>query len=496
LIAEAGELFAGVGELAAFEESAGAAGSALAKTAAGAIISSHIEQMVDSALGKGTYKKAAAEIGTNIDEASSYIQDFEFGYVWGTTAQAKGQRAKEQQRLQLSEKHANEFNARLAQLYLEEHRPENQQHCDCKKEQQDNEVESRHIDPQGSLFIPVEHDIDDTNLVQTGHAKTNVPVVVDASAVTDSKSDPISLRPTLELIGTEDYGSRAAEFIVGLIQHSIEKPTVSIAEFLAKNPKLLQVGKHYLEWAKTVSATNVAPDQVTKVYNGKNIARDKVFKDQQGHFSIVDETGTTEVYTGRAAPRSASKAQLIGLGFVPTLHGVWVGPKSRNNDYPIDLLDTISMMHDIEYNNHGWFYELGDVKYISRLSQNLDRMTWSEAAMARFCISWFSTVGKALAKASGSLRDPTVENKSQVSIDDFFEYLKGATGYQSKPLEGQIMIIDPHAATDDSGRALFYSGLQKRASDLFYEAAPSFGSSGASIGTTSALRSIPVMYLN
>lgn len=77
---------------------------------------------------------------------------------------------------------------------------------------------------------------------------------------------------------------------------------------------------------------------------------------------------------------------LVARGFVPPIWGTWMGPKSPNNKLPegmgaggdprrkFDFLDLASMAHDIEYSKKGWFALEGDLKYIARLTHNMNRM--------------------------------------------------------------------------------------------------------------------------
>ncbi len=455
LLAEVGTVVAEAGSVEALDASVGDFMVGAGKTAVGTYISTHTEEIVDNALGKGTYKKTINDLTNNATLASSFLKDFEFGFDWGQSLNEKNARDKKFKASHpLTQQEAADFNARLAQLYLNEHKPGSAS-CKCDEGKNDSE----------EFFKP------------------GVPVIVGGGSgevITDSNKEPISLRPDIEKIGTQEYGSKVAEFIVKFITHTTETPGKDISELLINNPHLLQVGKHYLDWCATQPVPVSTAVDVTKVYHGHNISKDKVFKDQQGHFSITDETGQVEVYTGRAAPRGASVTQLVGLGYIPPIHGVWCGPKSPNNDFPIDLLDTFSFCHDISYNVNGWFHEHGDDVYISRISQNLNRMGFIEASIARFCVKWFSTVGKALAKVAGSLKEPTSASSEQVPGDDFFEYLKKVAGPPVR--EGQITVSQ--LATSDDGRNDFYIGLQTKAEKSFEELAPRIGGGSGGSGRT------------
>jgi hypothetical protein len=127
-----------------------------------------------------------------------------------------------------------------------------------------------------------------------------------------------------------------------------------------------------------------------------------------------------EVYTGESAPKGTSTLGLIALGFTPPLHGTWMGPNSPNNALPLDLLDTFSMAHDIEYGKKGWFSLEADLKYISRLKNNLHRFDVRSKILAEFAIKWFTTVGYAAAKIKANLPDNVNKVPTNQSGSDFY----------------------------------------------------------------------------
>ena len=123
-------------------------------------------------------------------------------------------------------------------------------------------------------------------------------------------------------------------------------------------------------------------DQIWKVYNGKGI---QVWK-YQGKLYYKDETGFIGSYDGAINLKSTITAQ----GYI------WLGPNSFNNALPVNLLDTIAMIHDTDYDNGGYFNPEADMRFISRCLQNLSRMGGSERLLAVNSSIWFATAGHVL----------------------------------------------------------------------------------------------------
>ena len=114
--------------------------------------------------------------------------------------------------------------------------------------------------------------------------------------------------------------------------------------------------------------------EIKKTCHGRNLGPENVFRDSAGFLSIVDETGVTHRYTGATGTA------------LTTLPGhVWCGPFSKNHDVPSSVLDTFCFLHDISYDSsRGGFFSLeGDLQFLSRVTQNLDRMSLRDRFYAR-----------------------------------------------------------------------------------------------------------------
>lgn len=126
--------------------------------------------------------------------------------------------------------------------------------------------------------------------------------------------------------------------------------------------------------------------EIYQTYNGFNISKDQVKREKVGRlkwFTIDDEKGVPQCWS----------TAYNNYHVIPTIHGNWTGPNSKNKKKPVDLLDTFAMMHDIDYQNSKRFNRIADYKLISRIHQNLHRMEGMELTMAWITLKYFTTVG-------------------------------------------------------------------------------------------------------
>jgi len=158
-----------------------------------------------------------------------------------------------------------------------------------------------------------------------------------------------------------------------------------------------------------------------RIYDGKGINPENVFQNDKGQFCIVNEVNETKCYTGSINP-----------GF-PTLHGVWTGPNSPNNLAPISLLDTYAMLHDIGYDEEGYFdFFDSDLILISRIINNLDRMEPEEREKALVTMNYFSTIGYTLSLFRNGLPSDIDRHPSAIVTNDIFKALSGSNNVLSR----------------------------------------------------------------
>jgi len=142
---------------------------------------------------------------------------------------------------------------------------------------------------------------------------------------------------------------------------------------------------------------------IASVYNGvgMEIAKNIVMKyDPEKkliYFVLTDELGSTSVMY-----------QTTGV-IIPAIHGYFMGPKSPNNNLPVDLVDLFSAFHDQSWENGP--NQTGDYQYISRMTQNYYRMDDTERKYAKIGILYFSTMGHLVTRLVGN--DGSVSSSDQ-----------------------------------------------------------------------------------
>lgn len=159
-------------------------------------------------------------------------------------------------------------------------------------------------------------------------------------------------------------------------------------------------------------------ETIKETYNGRSLRVEDVYVKRyrlpdgtiRDNFAILDETGAEREYTGTQ-------------GSVPTIMkgSYFLGPSSPNNNAPTYLLDMFAMLHDVGYDNAGFFDLYADLQLCSRIEQNMDRFTEFEKPYAIFTLKYFSSLGYLLAnfthKTSLNLSDPVL--KTDAGIFDF-----------------------------------------------------------------------------
>ena len=268
-----------------------------------------------------------------------------------------------------------------------------------------------------------------------------------------------------------------------------------------KDPSSSQIVKSFLGFIATAPTSDATKDPeydaIYRVFNGFNCS---AFINNQGQFCFLNEIGQTEIYSGPAAPLNSDGSQLsvvqtIMAGFTPTLYGTWTGPNSPNNMLPVSInsvtqssgiLDLYSLAHDISYQD-GWFHKRGDLAYISRVKQNIGRMSYKEKAIGIFAIKWFTQVSYLLGNIKGSLglnasqtspdgnpnsqveNPPSMQDLSSIDYGDLFTYI--TKGGDTTSAISSLFSRGPSVPTtlDHTQRDEFYSGLFNGLNQVYAE---------------------------
>jgi len=132
-----------------------------------------------------------------------------------------------------------------------------------------------------------------------------------------------------------------------------------------------------------------------------------------------------------------------------------LGPNSFNNALPVNLLDTIAMIHDTDYDNGGYFNPEADMRFISRCLQNLSRMGGSERLLAVNSSIWFATAGHVLSTYVHPHVVTFEAIRDKFSDDDLYNTIiperKGLGAQQGKT---------PSEIIRKQGQREFYLGVQ------------------------------------
>lgn len=189
--------------------------------------------------------------------------------------------------------------------------------------------------------------------------------------------------------------------------------------------------------------------KIASIYNGKCLAPGKVYQNTKGQFSIVDEVGIINTYTGTS-------------GSVPN-YDTWVGPYGPNDKAPTTLVGVYAFLHDIGYDNLGYFNVTEDLKLLSRISQNFTRMGYQERVVAQVTMQYFSNVGIVL----GALKTKYLpDNIDEVTydtgfggVDDIYSHLIPSSSEDvSEQLKAGRQAV---SKVRDETRTIFYQGLRE-----------------------------------
>jgi hypothetical protein len=234
----------------------------------------------------------------------------------------------------------------------------------------------------------------------------DIPVKKDAESLGHDLGRLISLHTTEQQIsGILSGGQNPKSSLDTLGDVTMYNPSLA---YLV--PKVIQ----YNESIKDIAPTTDEYKKIAAVYNGKVIITQtvqmRIGADGLKEFGGFDEVGKISYY--KENPK----------GFkLPTIQGIWTGPNSPNNALPINLWDTFSYYHDVDYHNNGWFDLQGDYKYISRLTQNMDRFEPDQLTLIKGTIAYFSTIGQTLSRLKGSLSTKVADEViPDTTKDDIF----------------------------------------------------------------------------
>ncbi|KAH9244347.1 hypothetical protein BASA81_018243 [Batrachochytrium salamandrivorans] len=159
--------------------------------------------------------------------------------------------------------------------------------------------------------------------------------------------------------------------------------------------------------------------KIAAVYNGRSIDFSSFSIARNAQTSLIEVTGIDETGAALTLPQTTGT-------ILPAVPGtVFMGPLSANDRLPTEgrVEDYFSFFHDYSWKDQN-FNRLGDLQFISRLSQNLDRVRPENRALVQSTIIYFTNVSLTLGLLKGqksTSREETGDGES--SGEDIFDVL-------------------------------------------------------------------------
>ena len=245
--------------------------------------------------------------------------------------------------------------------------------------------------------------------------------------------------------------SRTKSLLLSSLMSSDGSPNEA---FISKKLNNFLLSSKYIQ---DPDASNKSYDIIASVYDGK-FKTDAYYKD--GFVSLVDETGSLRQYKGSQGTFKIGSAVIEN----PTTIGAYIGPASSNNTLPRlvgtgsnNFLDTLAFLHDISYDEEGYFSIIADQQLVSRVRQNMDKFTGSDYYLAKFVDNWFSTVSPLLSKITNQDESNKLyQNLLYSDPNDLFSFVVGP--FNSYALD--VNLVRAQRLTRNASRSKFYAGLK------------------------------------
>jgi len=165
-------------------------------------------------------------------------------------------------------------------------------------------------------------------------------------------------------------------------------------ETLELEPEIYTLSQKVGNFMTNKSLPNTDEFKVIKqIFNGRNINKNSFTQRINPSTGLIEVSGTNELGQILTLPQTT--------GFVlPAVAGtIFMGPNSKNNRVPKGCLpgeverveDYFSFFHDYSWRN-GSFNRIGDLQFISRLYQNMDRVLPQYRKLVRSTIIYFSNI--------------------------------------------------------------------------------------------------------
>lgn len=234
------------------------------------------------------------------------------------------------------------------------------------------------------------------------------------------------------------------------------------------------MGKKLLEYVQSTDYINDPNkysgviEQFKAVYNG-DIDPENVWLDDNKSLHVIDETGVERIFNYS----EDNYLNLFGQKFsMPQLHGNYVGPGSVGGASPVDELDLYAALHDISYDDNGYFSKIGDIQLLSRIQSYLDKhpiqseINESFYDKLLFTKFYFTYIGPLASIIANNNNDDEINNYLSGKQGDFYEFILRQT-LDKDPYEGyrEFGFKNParkyYLLLQDEMRMNFYAGLKQ-----------------------------------
>lgn len=312
------------------------------------------------------------------------------------------------------------------------------------------------------------------NVVDVSHLLGNTFQYLDAYALGYNTAKILTRAIERFHINAKDMSTRNMEeqLLVAILESARDLPQYNQTIGDGTIAKKLYTYLRNTEAFKNPEIIDLEYSKIKQIYDG---SISEPFYDENGHPSIIDELGIKRSWDNDNMSLKV-KGKIINI---PSLHGEYVGALSSNQKLPIDLVDSFALLHDLSYVDSS-FNRVGDLQFVSRLTQNFHRMSGKQLMVAKFSARWFASAGTILQ----SLTEDKVLTNTIAGTSNFYNYIvPQSVNFKFSGRERKGI-----GAIRAGGELNFRSGLSEGMQEGFLDAGQNTGISTTSSNNTELLQ--------
>lgn len=287
---------------------------------------------------------------------------------------------------------------------------------------------------------------------------------IPIATIVDELTEPVDLLDNI--YDRQQYGPRDLARMLINTSRELAKtlnPVQSTMTVLETNPQSIGLFAKVSAYMASKSLPNTEEyRRVSQVYNGRNIDFSNFSIARNRSTRLIEVTGVDETGTSFTLPQTTG----VVLPAVPGT--VFMGPLSANDRLPTfdRVEDFFSFFHDYSWKD-GNFNREGDLKFISRLSQNMDRVKPEHRALVSSTIVYFTNVSLSLGLLKGEKEFGTAEITTEGEEDEKLMINRRSIPYAEiveDTTENEGDIFDVLGGVED-----FPPALREKARKEFYD---------------------------